>query len=383
MKIDPYNYEETYLKWKEEVKNGIPNISKINSELTLRYLHDMEHGLNISVKNKKGSRSYARLNTLREKMVFFSRKFKEEYKLEDITKISEEDLTLLFSKMRKGEICRQDGKRYKSTNYFVKCFKAFWHWHMKINRKNGDIILDITEDLDSRGEKPEWVYLKEEQVKKLCNNAKFEYKVLIMFLFDTGIRSPSELVNIRVSDLYENCKEVNIRDEISKTFGRKIKLMLCSDILRDYIKYNGLSGGDYLFSIKPATINKYLQRLALRVLGDKKSLAGQKYSEITMYDFRHISCCYWLPKYKSESALKYRFGWKKSDKIHYYSEMLGMKDTITEEDLFLNDEQSDIKKELEGTRKDKQIMEEKIRSMEEQMKEMIELVKEISGKIKN
>ncbi len=383
MKIDPYKYEETYLKWKEDVKNGIPNISKINSELALRYLHDMEHGINISTKNVKGSRSYARLNTLREKMVFFSKRFKEEYKLDDITKISEEDLTLFFSKMRKGEICRQDGKRYKSTNYFVKCFKAFWHWHMKVNRKNGDTILDITEDLDSRAEKPEWVYLKEEQVKRLCNNAKFEYKVLIMFLFDTGIRSPSELVNIRVSDLYENCKEVNIRDEISKTFGRKIKLMLCSDHLRDYIKYNELSGGDYLFPIKPATINKYLQRLALRVLGDKKSLAGQKYSEITMYDFRHISCCYWLPRYKSESALKYRFGWKKSDKIHYYSEMLGMKDTITEEDLFLNDEQSDIKKELEGTRKDKQIMEEKIRSMEEQMKEMFELVKEMSGKIRN
>jgi hypothetical protein len=42
---------------------------------------------------------------------------------------------------------------------------------------------------------------------------------------------------------------------------------------------------------------------------------------IKMYDFRHSSCCYWLPRYKSENALKYRFGWKKSDMISYYSHL--------------------------------------------------------------
>jgi hypothetical protein len=80
--------------------------------------------------------------------------------------------------------------------------------------------------------------------------------------------------------------------------------------------------------IFPSATNKYLKRLAKRVLGDEKSPAGSKYSNLTMYDFRHCSCCYWLPKYKSESALKYRFGWKKSDKIHYYSEMLGIASLI-------------------------------------------------------
>ena len=53
---------------------------------------------------------------------------------------------------------------------------------MKINKKKGIEIKDITSDLDTKQEKPDWVYLTEEEVKKLCENAKYEYKVLIMFL---------------------------------------------------------------------------------------------------------------------------------------------------------------------------------------------------------
>lgn len=204
-----------------------------------------------------------------------------------------------------------------------------------------------------------------------------------MFLFDTGIRSPTELINIKVSDLYNDCKELQIREEISKTFGRKIKLMLCSEMIKDYIRGQKLGISDHLFLIKPATVNRYLQRLATRVFGEDETLAGQKYSEITMYDFRHISCCYWLPRYKSESALKYRFGWKKSDKIHYYSEMLGMKDTISEEDLFLDTTKTEIERRIEKSEKDKELMQEKINSMEEEMKTILGLVREMVEKGKS
>ncbi|MBU2576230.1 MAG: tyrosine-type recombinase/integrase [Nanoarchaeota archaeon] len=383
MKIDPYKHKERFLKWKEKVgENGISGISKTNSDLILRYIHDMEHGLNISFKSTKGCRSYTRLNTLKEKMIFFAKKFREIYDLDDITAISEENLVLFFSRMRKGEITRRDGKNYLSTNYFVRIFKAFWHWHQKVNKKNGDEILDITEDLDARSEKPDWVYLTEEQVRELCRKAKYEYEVLIMFLFDTGIRSPGELVNIRVADLYSDFKELHIRDEISKTFGRRIKLMICPELLKEYVKSKDLSNEDYLFPINPPTVNKYLQRLALRVLGDKKSLAGQKYSELTMYDFRHCSCCYWLPRYKSESALKYRFGWKKSDKIHYYSELLGMKDTISEDDMFIDTTKTEMEQKIEKSHRENEMLKERINSMEEQMKEILGLVRGLGEKVR-
>jgi len=375
MKIDPYNHEKRYKTWKEKVLvGGIPEISKVNSDILLQYLSDMENGLNISTISPKGARSYIRLNTIREKMCFFIKKLQELYGIEDITKINEDQLVLFFSKMRKGDILRKDGTRYISVDYFVKVFKAFWHWWQKVNRKKGIEINDITIDLDSRGEKPKWVYLTEEQIRKLCLNARFEYRVLIMFLFDTGIRAPTELVNVKVSDLYDNCKELMVREEISKTFGRKIKLMLCTQYLNDYIKENKLQLDDYLFPIKPATINRYLQRLAEKVLGNEQSLAGERYTQLTMYDFRHCSCCFWLPRYKSESALKFRFGWKKSDKIHYYSELLGMRDTITQDDLILSEEKTELEKNLQQSKRDKDILEERMKSVEEKMDKFIGLL---------
>jgi len=373
MKIDPYKHKERFLAWKEKVKEGIPNISKENSDLTLQYLNDMEKGLNVSKGSIKGSRSYIRLNTLREKLYFFSLKFKELFNIEKITNVKEEQLVEFFSNMQNGIIKRQDGKNYQSVDSYSRVFKAFWHWHQKINRKKGVEIQDITQDLDTRQEKPKWVYLTEEQVRKLCDNARFDYKVLIMFLFDSGIRSPTELVNVRVSDLYNNCKELQIREETSKTFGRRIKLMFSSELLKEYIKDRNLTKEDYLFSVKSESCAKYLKRLAVRLFGNNETEAGGRYSQISLYDFRHISCCYWLPRYKSESALKYRFGWKKSDKIHYYSELLGMKDTIAEEDLLIDVTKTEIEKRLLQAEKKNQMFEEDSKGMKEQMSEILKL----------
>jgi len=267
MKLDPYNHKERYLNWKEKVKDsGISDISKYNSDLFLQYLEDMENGINVASSSVKGARSYIRLNTLRDKLRFFGRKFQECFNVSKITEISENQVCRFFSDMRKGTLTRPDGKRYQSTQYFVKNFKAFWHWWMKINRKQGIEIKDITLDLDTRGEKPRWVYMTEEQVKELCNNCLFKYKVLIMFLFDTGIRAPTELLNVKVSDFYNNYKELHIREEVSKTFGRKIKLMLCSSLIKEFIEKKNLSGDDFVFQYNYAALNQYLKLLGKRVL---------------------------------------------------------------------------------------------------------------------
>ena len=321
MKLDPYNHKKRYLRWKEEIKEDgcVEGISKVNSDLTIKYVYDMEIGINVSAKSVKGPRSFIRLNNLKQRMIFMSKRFEEYYDIDDLTKLTETQVVGYFAKLRTGEIRKMNGGVYKSVIDFVQVFKSFWHWHMKVNKKQGIKILDITEELDCTKDKPEWVYLTESQVRKMCDKGKHKYKVLIMFLFDTGIRAPTELMNIKVSDFYDDFKELNIRNEIAKkgSFGRKIKLMLCSSLIKDFIEEKGFEKDDYVFQICPTVVNRYLKRLAKRLFGDEKTLAGQKYSDITMYDFRHCSCCYWLPRYKSESALKFRFGWKKSDKIHY------------------------------------------------------------------
>jgi hypothetical protein len=96
-----------------------------------------------------------------------------------------------------------------------------------------------------------------------------------------------------------------------------------------------------------------------------------------MYDLRHISCCYWLPRYKSESALKYRFGWKKSEKIHYYSELLGMKDTISEEDLLIDVTKTEIEKRLLKAEKDKELLQERVNALETQMQKILKLTNDL------
>ncbi len=96
MRIDPYNHKERYLAWKEKVKDGIPDISKANSDLILAYLRDMETGMNTALGNVKGPRSFIRLNTLREKLIFFSKKLKDKYALDKMTDITEEQICEFF-----------------------------------------------------------------------------------------------------------------------------------------------------------------------------------------------------------------------------------------------------------------------------------------------
>jgi integrase len=375
MKRTAVDHKDQYIKWKEKTKNGILEISKLNSKIIKNYIYDMELGLNVANASRKGARSYNRLYNLQQRMVFMTKMIEKIYGVKDLAKVEERIIHEYFTGMRTGQIKRVDGGVYKDPANFVKIFKSFWHWWQKVNRKKGVEIYDITQDLDTSKEKPRWVYLTEDQIKNLINNSQYYYKVLMTFLFDTGIRSPSELINIKVSDFQDDFKELNIRDEISKTFGRRIKLMLCASTIKNYVKRESLGNDDYLFNRKPGTMNLYLKRLAKRVLGDEVSLAGQKYSQLTMYDFRHCACCYWLPRYKSESALKYRFGWKKSDKIHYYSELLGMKDTITEEDMLMDIGKTELEKQLTRSENDKSILKERVDMLERQMKVIAGLIK--------
>ncbi|OGJ20736.1 hypothetical protein A3K73_03765 [Candidatus Pacearchaeota archaeon RBG_13_36_9] len=89
MKIDPYNHQEKYTKWLEENRLRIKGISSQNSDIILRYLFDIERGINISASNVRGSRSYARLNSLKLRVVTFAKKFEGLYDLEDIPQLKE------------------------------------------------------------------------------------------------------------------------------------------------------------------------------------------------------------------------------------------------------------------------------------------------------
>ena len=368
MKVDPYKHEERYKKWKQKILiEGIKEISSLNSKIIFDYVFDMEAGINISVQSKKGMRGYPRLNNIRQRLLFIVKQLEQLYGITDITKITEREIFQYFGAMANGEIRTKKGQIYRSRCDYVKVFKAFWHWWMKVNFKQGITIVDITQDLDTTRSKPPWVYLDEDKIKLLANRAKIEYRTLIWFLFDSGIRAPSELMNVRVNDFSEDFSELMVRDEVSKTFGRKIKLMLCSDFLREYVELKNLDFEDYLFTTDPKNMNRYFKRLSEKLFGDGASLGGERFSNLTLYDFRHCSCCFWLNRYKSESALKFRFGWKKSDKIHYYSEFLGMRDNISDEDMLVDLTKTELEQKLEGAGKKYDILLDKYNHLEEQL----------------
>ncbi len=189
-------------------------------------------------------------------------------------------------------------------------------------------------------------------------------------------------MNVKVSDFFNDFKELKIREEASKTFGRRIKLMISSQLIKDYVEQNNLDFEDFVFTTTPPMMNKYLQRLSKRILGEKMSPAGEYYSKITLYDLRHCSCCYWLPRYKSESALKYRFGWKKSEKIHYYSELLGMRDTISEEDLLVDVTKIELERRLDKNDRTIEMLKEENSIQKDQLIRINKLVGYIYSKIK-
>ncbi len=360
---DPYNHKKTYENWKKtKTLNGL---NEKNCRIVLDFLNDMELGLNISKVSKKGARSATRLNTLRARLGFIITKLQKRG-VNDIKKVTDKDLHKLFDDMRTGVLKTRTGTAYKSTKDYVKVFKTFWHWYEKIMRKKGKLIEDVTEDLDTRGEKPKFVYFTKEDFDKIVSKAKYDLKIVLALAFDSGLRV-TELVNVKVSDFSNDFRELTIREETSKTFGRKIKLMLCADQIKEYVKKLDLKLGDFICRIHPSMINPELNKIGKEVLTPEQT----KFKSLSLYDFRHSSACFWLPRYKSESALKYRFGWKKSDMIHYYTELLGMKDTIKEEDMYVDVTKTELEKNLAKEKRSRLALEKRFSKMEQLMNKVM------------
>ncbi|MFH1850104.1 MAG: hypothetical protein ABH879_08050 [archaeon] len=368
MKIDPHHNQQKYEKWRK--KGVIKGISQANSDIIVQYLIDMENGFNSAGRRPV---SFFRLNTLRMRMGYIARNIEQLYG-KRVVDVTDREVVSFFKSMRDGAIRKSDGKQYISVPDYVSVFKAFWHWYQRVENEKGNTIKDITTYIDtSPVQESRFVYFTIDQLRKMANRAKFNYKVMMWFMFDSGIRSPTELSNIRISDLSMmdgGHYQLDIRNEISKTFGRKIKLLLCSKILSEYIEDMRLAGDDYLFEIIPRVVNQYLKRIAVKVFGNEKTKGGKYWNEIGVYDFRHASACYWLPLYKQESALKYRFGWKHDKMIHHYTKLLGMRDTISEEDLIETEAKTKLEKELAQERGTRELLQEQLKAQQTEMQEI-------------
>ena len=334
-------------------------MSQRNYDLVLEYLLDMEQGYNTAT---KGSRSYIRLNSIRQRIVWII----ETLGIDDITKATDRQILEFFNSMKSGARLNSKGKPFKTTIDYAKVFAAFWHWYQKRERQRE--VPDITRYLmTNEATESQFVYFTMEQLRKVIQNTMYHHRVYMMVLFDSGIRAPTEFMSLKVGDFEylsnQGIYELNIRQEYAKTFGRKIKLILSSDCLKDFLK--GRTHDEHFFTLCWESYVRYMKRLFIRTFGNVMTNGGKSFSEIRPYDFRHSAACYWVKRYKSESAFKYRFGWKENRMIHYYTKFLGMQDTISEEDLITNgDAKSRLEKELEKQKQANALLEERMRQLE-------------------
>jgi len=340
MKRDPYNNQKRWENWKEKNFEKTPEgIKKENWKLLIEFLKDMEIGLN-TPKGMKGKREAGTLLNLSSHNKFFLEHFKK-----SLLKLEKKDLHNLENYIEQGKILKRNKERFTAFGNYIKDFKVFWNWMIRTKKVNED----VTEDITSKTEKPHWVYLTEKQIKDFFNRLSFDYRVICFFMYDTGLRV-TEANSILISNFSEDFKQVTIPEEVSKTFGRTINLKLCTELIKEFVKSNNLKSDDFFFQKKPFAINKYLRYHCGKLFGKDKisnPKSKGKYGDFTLYDIRHNSSIFWLNRYPTHKGLMYRFGWRKTDKIEYYSDFLGIKDELTDTDMILGEDRDKIYK-LEG-----------------------------------
>ncbi|MCR4327055.1 MAG: tyrosine-type recombinase/integrase [Nanoarchaeota archaeon] len=336
MKRDAYQFEKNWSSWKDKYFKKIKGVRREDHKILIDFLKDMELGINTPV-GKKGKRGSGTLLNLASHNVFFLTNFKK-----PLLNITKKDLHKLEKDVNDGKILKRNEQKFSAFGNYIKDFKVLWNWLYRTKQ----VKENITEDISSKTEKPAWVYLNEEEIRNFFNKLLFYYRVIAWFMYDSGMRV-TEANSIQIKHFNKDFTQVIIPEEASKTFGRTINLKLSSSLLKQYIQESKFTGEDFLFQKDLFATNKYLKENCGRMFGkDKVSnpKAKGKYGEFTLYDIRHNSSCFWLNRYPTHKGLMYRFGWKNSNKIEYYSEFLGQRDELTDEDMISGEDRNKLYK---------------------------------------
>lgn len=336
MKRDAYKFNERWEAWKKTNFKSIKGIDKLSHKLLVEFLKDMELGMNTPV-GRNGKRSSGTLLNLSQHNLLFLQNFNK-----PITKVTKLDLHNFEKKITEGKIKRKKGGNFTQFGNYIKDFKVFVHWLIRTDK----IKQDITNDISAKTTKPSWVYLSEDQIKSFFNKLNFDMRAMCWFMYDSGARV-TEANSLKVENFSKEFTQVDIPDEVSKTFGRTINLKLSSEYLKEYVKEKKLKSSDYLFQKDLFAMNKYLKYNCAKLFGkDKVSNPKAKglYGNFTLYDVRHNSSCYWLNRYPTHKGLMYRFGWKSSSKIEYYSEFLGVRDEISDDNMIIGEDKTKLQK---------------------------------------
>lgn len=372
------NQKEKYEKLRNKIqRNGLYGANLKNTSLTLWMLDDLSLGQNIGGRDK-GGRSYGRLITVIRRMSSVCYLIQKKYgKQKAITELTETQVLELFRELREGSLVMKSGKQLKDIRSIGETVVQFWNWWIRVNERNGKHIPNIMRDLNTKNDyKAGWVYLTKQEIKEIGEHCNPYYKTLLWFMLDAGVR-PQELRALRVSDITTDLKGVTwleVRHEVAKknSFGRKFKLLISDQLVKDHIQREKLSQTDLLFPKRVEAVKKYYKLRMSRLYGDKTSPARKQYRSLSLYDLRHNSICYWRQRVKDVNALMYRYGHKNPARVFYYDEFIGYKDTIEAEDILSRDEATQLEQELSQERTQRRILEERMLNLQAELVEIQE-----------
>ncbi len=345
MKKDIFNHATGWENFKKQLtpKYIEEGLTKENSKLFIDYLLDLEQGRNIPRKAIKGGRDTKHLNRLRNKMRAIFKLFQNNG-IKDTTKITEKQVSDIFTEWTKTH-----------TVDYAKRFKAFWSWWMTKNRREGKIVEDVCIDLSTteknNGDR-DFVWVTKEQLDKLRTYFDEDKQTILLFCFDSIIRSPTELMSLKTENIYEKGDEVwiDIPNSISKTIGRKFNLVYAGKPILDYIKRHHKQQGEYLFEFSHLMLTKEMQKIAKQLWDGKKSEGGEFFKNITLYDLRHSGAIHFRQLFQktgqSLDILRERGGWSDFKMINYYTRRLGLDGHISKEKLLLEEDKTKIEKEV-------------------------------------
>ncbi|MEK6918343.1 MAG: site-specific integrase [Nanoarchaeota archaeon] len=335
-KKDVFNHAKIFEAWKEQLTPDYieGGLTKTNSDFFVNYFDYL---------SKTKTIGYANRNRSKLRSIFLGL---QKQGVKDISKITEKQVNDYFY-----EWCKSHSIDY------IKRFRAFWNWLRKENRRKGVVVQDIVIDLkDFKNEdkrESNFVWLTKEEFDKFRSYFDEDKQTILLFCFDSIIRAPTELLSLKVENIFEKKNEVwiNIPKEISKTIGRKFNLVYSGEIILKYIKKYELKQNDYLFNFSPPLFNQSMQEVAKQLWDGRKSEGGEFYKNITLYDLRHSGAIHFRQLFQktgqSLDLLRERGGWSDFKMINYYTKRLGLDGYIQKEKLLLEEDKTKIEKEVE------------------------------------
>lgn len=211
--------------------------------------------------------------------------------------------------------------------------------------------------------------LTEQEIKKLYNSCNLLWhKYTIAVLFGSGARI-EEFLNLRFEDIEEPTKnfpyyQIDIKEEYSKTLGRKIGLYweYCTEATAKYLaSIEKKNPKDRVLDIDYDTVRMFLSRLGMKVLNKR----------IHAHMFRKSSATFHASKFNRQQLCK-RFGWRfNSNVVDVYISRAGI-DEVEVKDVMLDDDVSILRQKNKELETKFNLQEKELLSIKAMIKEMQE-----------